>query len=66
MQPGNDRRECFLLNHRQLWVLVALLGPAVIGALDRFRRRFLLEWAEPDPALEPAPAKISANVGTPA
>jgi len=47
-------------------VLVALLGPAVVGALDRFRRRFLLEWAEPDPLLEPAPAKISADVGTPA
>jgi len=47
-------------------VLIALLGPAVIRALDRFRRRFLLEWAEPEPVLEPAPAKISADVGTPA
>ena len=47
-------------------VLIAVLGPAVIRALDRFRRRFLLEWAEPVPASEPAPAKISADVGTPA
>jgi len=47
-------------------ILIAVLGPAVIRALDRFRRRFLLEWAEPVPASEPAPAKISADVGTPA
>jgi energy-coupling factor transport system substrate-specific component len=47
-------------------VLVALLGPAVIRALDRFRRRFLLEWVEPGQVPEPAPAKISADVGTPA
>jgi energy-coupling factor transport system substrate-specific component len=47
-------------------VLLALLGPAVIRALDRFRRRFLLDWAEPGPVREPAPAKISADVGTPA
>jgi energy-coupling factor transport system substrate-specific component len=47
-------------------VLIAVLGPAVIRALDRFRRRFLLDWAEPVPAAEPAPAKISADVGTPA
>ncbi len=47
-------------------VLIALLSPAVIRALDRFRRRFLLEWAEPEPVLEAAPAKISADVGTPA
>jgi energy-coupling factor transport system substrate-specific component len=47
-------------------VLIALLGPAVIRALDRFRRRFLLEWAEPGPVPEPAPAKISADVRTPA
>src|SRR6267378_2332038 len=46
-------------------ILIAVLGPAVIRALDRFRRRFLLEWAEPVPASEPAPAKISADVGTP-
>jgi hypothetical protein len=37
MQPGNDRRGCYLLNHRQLWVLVALLGmalPTLIRAQD--------------------------------
>jgi energy-coupling factor transport system substrate-specific component len=47
-------------------VLIAVLGPAVIRALDRFRRRFLLAWAEPAPVPEPGPAKISADVGTPA
>jgi len=47
-------------------VLIAVLGPAVIRALDRFRRRFLLDWAEPGPVPEPAPGKISADVGTPA
>src|ERR1700736_1629 len=34
-------------------VLIAALGPAVIRALDRFRRRFLLEWAEPGPVRAP-------------
>lgn len=47
-------------------LLTAVLGPAVIRALDRFRRRFLLDWAEPAAAAEPAPVKISADVGTPA
>jgi energy-coupling factor transport system substrate-specific component len=47
-------------------LLLAVLGPAVIRALDRFRRRFLLDWEKPESALEPAPAKISADVGTPA
>jgi energy-coupling factor transport system substrate-specific component len=47
-------------------VLLAVLGPAVIRAIDRFRRRFLLDWVKPEPAPEPAPAKISADVGTPA
>ena len=47
-------------------VLLAVLGPAVIRALDRFRRRFLLNWVKPESAPEPAPAKISADVGTPA
>jgi len=45
-------------------LLIALLGPAVIRALDRFRRRFLLDWAEPGLVREPAPAKISADAGT--
>jgi energy-coupling factor transport system substrate-specific component len=43
-------------------VLLAVLGPAVIRALDRFRRRFLLDWVKPESAPEPAPAKISADV----
>ena len=47
-------------------VLVAVLGPAVIRALDRFRRRFLLDWARAETAVEPAPVKISTDVGTPA
>ena len=47
-------------------VLLAVLGPAVIRALDRFRRRFLLDWVKPESAPEPAPAKISADAGTPA
>jgi energy-coupling factor transport system substrate-specific component len=47
-------------------VLLAVLGPTVIRALDRFRRRFLLDWVEPKSGPEAAPAKISADVGTPA
>jgi len=47
-------------------VLIAVLGPAVIRALDRFRRRFLLDWAEPVMPPELAPAKIPADVRTPA
>jgi energy-coupling factor transport system substrate-specific component len=47
-------------------LLILVLGPAVIRALDRFRRRFLVEWAEPRPELEGGPAKISADVRTPA
>ena len=47
-------------------VLIAVLGPAVIRALDRFRRRYLLDWAEPGMPPELAPAKIPADVRTPA
>jgi len=47
-------------------LLIIVLGPAVIRALDRFRRRFLLEWAEPQAVLEEGPAKISADARTPA
>src|SRR5213082_536629 len=47
-------------------VLIAVLGRAVIRALDRFRRRFLLDWAQPMAAPEAAPAKIPADVRTPA
>jgi energy-coupling factor transport system substrate-specific component len=46
-------------------LLIAVLGPAVIRALDRFRRRFLLEWAEPGPVDDRSPVKISAHVRTP-
>ena len=47
-------------------LLTAVLGAAVIRALDRFRRRFLLEWPEQNPVFPEAPAKISADAGTPA
>ena len=47
-------------------VLIGVLGPAVIRALDRFRRRFLLDWTEPVAAPEAAPAKMPADVRTPA
>jgi energy-coupling factor transport system substrate-specific component len=44
--------------------LIALLGPAVIRALERFRRRFLVDWV--DRAPEQAAAKMLDDVGTPA
>ncbi len=47
-------------------LLIIVLGPAVIRALDRFRRRFLLEWAEPRAVHDEGPAKISADARTPA
>jgi energy-coupling factor transport system substrate-specific component len=47
-------------------LLIAVLGPAVIRALDRFRRRFLLEWAEPNSVDKEGPVKISADARTPA
>jgi energy-coupling factor transport system substrate-specific component len=47
-------------------LLIAVLGAAVIPALERFRRRFLVVWAIDQPVSEQAPAKISADVGTPA
>ena len=47
-------------------LLTAVLGSAVIRALDRFRRRFLLDWAPHVPGPLEAPVKISADVGTPA
>ena len=46
-------------------MLIIALGPAVIRALDRFRSRFLLEWAEPEPVDDGSPVKISAHVRTP-
>jgi energy-coupling factor transport system substrate-specific component len=47
-------------------LLILVLGPAVIRALERFRRRFLLEWAEPRPVPGQGPVKISTDVRTPA
>ncbi len=47
-------------------LLIAVLGSAVIAALERFRRRFLVVWAVDRPVIEQAPVKISSDVGTPA
>lgn len=47
-------------------LLTAVLGSAVIAALERFRRRFLTVWAVDQPVSAQAPVKISADVGTPA
>jgi energy-coupling factor transport system substrate-specific component len=46
-------------------LLIAVLGSAVIPALERFRRRFLTVWAVDQPAYQEAPVKISVDVGTP-
>ena len=45
-------------------VLIAVLGRATLLALERFRRRFLTQWTEPEP--EQAVSKIGADVRTPA
>jgi hypothetical protein len=45
--------------------LIAVLGSAVISALERFRRRFLTVWTADQLVSEQAPVKISADVGTP-
>lgn len=47
-------------------LLIAVLGSAVIPALERFRRRFLTVWAADQSAREQAPVKISPDVRTPA
>jgi energy-coupling factor transport system substrate-specific component len=47
-------------------VLILALGAPVIAALERFRRRFLVEWSVPAPAVEQIPAKMHRDVGTPA
>jgi energy-coupling factor transport system substrate-specific component len=47
-------------------LLVAVLGAAVIRALERFRRRFLVVWAVDQPVRKESPVKISLDVGTPA
>jgi energy-coupling factor transport system substrate-specific component len=45
-------------------LLTVVLGAAVIRALDRFRRRFLLDWAPTSAAVLEAPGKISTDVRT--
>jgi energy-coupling factor transport system substrate-specific component len=45
-------------------LLTVLLGAALIRALDRFRRRFLLDWAPASPGVPEAPVKISADART--
>ena len=45
-------------------LLIAVLGSAVIAALERFCRRFLVVWAVDRPVSAQAPVKISADVGT--
>src|SRR5256885_2265742 len=47
-------------------LLIAVLGPAVIPALERFRRRFLTVWVIEQASGEESPGKISVDVGTPA
>jgi energy-coupling factor transport system substrate-specific component len=47
-------------------LLIAVFGTAVIAALERFRRRFLVVWNVDHPVSEQAPVKIPADVGTPA
>jgi energy-coupling factor transport system substrate-specific component len=47
-------------------LLIAVLGAAVIPALERFRRRFLVVWAVDQAVSGQAPVKISGDVGTPA
>jgi energy-coupling factor transport system substrate-specific component len=47
-------------------LLIAVLGPAVIRALERFRLRFLTVWRVEQPVREQTPGKISVDVGTPA
>ena len=47
-------------------ILIALLGRAVITALNRFRRRFLVNWTSRQPVREQTTGKISRDVGTPA
>jgi energy-coupling factor transport system substrate-specific component len=46
--------------------LVWALGAPVIGALHRFRRRFLVQWSQPPEAVQELPIKIANDVGTPA
>lgn len=45
-------------------VLLVVIGAPVIAALRRFRRRFLVQWNQPEPYR--TPVKISEDVRTPA
>jgi energy-coupling factor transport system substrate-specific component len=47
-------------------LLVGALGAPVVMALNRFRRRFLVQWSVAEPAFTPTAVNISADVGTPA
>ena len=47
-------------------LLIAALGTPVVLALKRFRRRFLVQWNDPEPGLAAVAVNISADVGTPA
>ena len=45
-------------------LLIAVLGPPVVAALSRFRRRFLIQWHTAEPRT--TPANISEDVRSPA
>jgi len=47
-------------------ILIATLGAPVVVALNRFRRRFLVQWTVAQPALGATAVNISTDVGTPA
>lgn len=46
-------------------LLIAALGTPVVLALNRFRRRFLVQWGDPEPGLAVVAGNISTDVGTP-
>jgi energy-coupling factor transport system substrate-specific component len=48
------------------FILLLTLGAPVVLALNRFRRRFLVQWSVAEPALGASPVNISTDVGTPA
>jgi len=48
------------------FILIAALGAPVVLALNRFRRRFLVQWSVPEPGLGAGAVNISTDVGTPA
>jgi len=47
-------------------VLIAALGAPVVVALNRFRRRFLVQWSVHEPVRAVSTVNISTDVGTPA